>query len=87
MTDIPITGYIGGDALYALNQSHPEYEITALVRNTDKGAKIAQQYPKVQLVYGDLDSEDVIEAEAGKADVVCRMSPHQHLLHVVVSVY
>ncbi|KAF2164559.1 hypothetical protein M409DRAFT_67708 [Zasmidium cellare ATCC 36951] len=73
-----LTGYIGGDALYALNQTHPEYEITALVRNTDKGAKIAQQYPKVKLVYGDLDSEDVLEAEAGKADVVCHFAHADH---------
>jgi thiamine pyrophosphokinase len=49
-------------------------EITALVRNTDKGAQVAAEYPKVKLVYGDLDSSDLLEEESKKADVVCRMS-------------
>jgi uncharacterized protein YbjT (DUF2867 family) len=66
------TGYIGGDALYAIVEAHPEYEITALVRNSDKGAQVAKDYSKVQLVYGDLDSTDVITEESRKADIVCR---------------
>ncbi|KAK4502832.1 hypothetical protein PRZ48_006258 [Zasmidium cellare] len=73
-----LTGYIGGDWLHAITQTHPEYQITALVRNSDKGAKIAQQYPKVKLVYGDLDSEDVIEAESRGADVVCHFAHADH---------
>lgn len=68
------TGYIGGDALHAIVKAHPEYEITALVRNTDKGAQVAAEYPKVKLVYGDLDSSDLLEEESKKADVVCRTS-------------
>lgn len=72
-----ITGYIGGDALYHITQAHPEYEFTALVRNADKGAKVAQQYSKVKLVYGDLDSVDLIQEEAKKADVVLStLHPH-----------
>lgn len=43
-----------------------------MVRNSDKGAKVASQYPKVKLVYGDLDAVDVIEEEAKKADIVYR---------------
>jgi N-acetyl-gamma-glutamylphosphate reductase len=66
------TGYIGGDALYAVVQAHPEYEITALVRNSDKGAVVAKEYAKVKLVYGDLDSVELIEEESKKADIVCR---------------
>jgi hypothetical protein len=66
------TGYIGGDALYAIVKAHPEYEITALVRNPDKGAQVAVDYPKVKLVYGDLDSSDLLEEESKKADIVCR---------------
>lgn len=66
------TGYIGGDALHAIATAHPEYEITALVRNADKGATVAAEYAKVKMVYGDLDSTDLITEEAGKADVVCR---------------
>jgi uncharacterized protein YbjT (DUF2867 family) len=65
-----VTGYIGGDFLSLVTEKHPEYEITAIVRNSDKGAKVAAAYPKVKLVYGDLDSADVLEEEASKADIV-----------------
>lgn len=58
--------------MYAIANAHPEYEITALVRNTGKGAKIAQQYPKIKLVYGDLDDVDLIEKESRENDIVCR---------------
>lgn len=58
--------------MYTIIHAHPEYEITALVRNSDKGAQIASQYPKVKLVYGDLDSSELLEKESQKADVVCR---------------
>ena len=67
------TGYIGGDALYALFQAQPEWEYTCIVRNADKGAKVAAAYPKVRLVYGSLDSTDLLEEEAGKADIIYRM--------------
>lgn len=68
--DIKVTGYIGGDAIYAIVQAHPEYEITCLVRNSDKGAKVAKEHSSIKLVYGDLDSVDLIEAESKKADIV-----------------
>jgi hypothetical protein len=55
-----------------LTHCHPEYEIVALVRNSDKAALIAKQYPKVRLVYGDLDSFDLIAEEAADAGIVCR---------------
>ena len=66
------TGYIGGDALHQIAQTHPEYEITCLVRNSEKGALVASQFAKVRLVYGDLASEQILEEEAKKADVVIR---------------
>ncbi|KAI4741610.1 NAD(P)-binding protein [Aureobasidium sp. EXF-12298] len=72
------TGYVGGDALYAIVKAHPEYEITALVRNSDKGAQVAVDYPKVKLVYGDLDSTDLLEEESKKADVVCNWADCDH---------
>jgi uncharacterized protein YbjT (DUF2867 family) len=68
------TGYIGGDALEAIAKAHPEYDITCLVRNSDKGAQVAKQYPKIKLVYGDLESADVIEEESKKADIVLSKS-------------
>ncbi|WPH02885.1 NAD(P)-binding protein [Acrodontium crateriforme] len=72
------TGFIGGDALYAIVTTHPEYEITALVRNSDKGAQVAAQHPSIKFVYGDLDSEIILEEEAKKADVVCHFAHADH---------
>ncbi|KAK4949341.1 hypothetical protein LTR10_011959 [Elasticomyces elasticus] len=72
------TGYIGGDALFAIVNAHPEYEITCLVRNSDKGAQVAAEYAKVKLVYGDLDSADLITKESEKADVVCHFANADH---------
>jgi len=66
------TGYIGGDALYAITTAHPEYEMTCLVRNSDKGAQVVKDNPNIKLVYGDLDSVGLLETEAKKADIVCR---------------
>ncbi|KAI7522723.1 NAD(P)-binding protein, partial [Hortaea werneckii] len=72
------TGFIGGDAFYAIANAHPEYEITALVRNSDKGAQVAKEYPNVKLAYGDLDSTDLLEEEAKKADIVCHWAHADH---------
>lgn len=69
-----VTGYIGGDALYNIVQKHPDWEITCLVRNSNKGSKVASQYSNIRLVYGDLDSTELLEDEASKADIVYRMS-------------
>ena len=66
------TGYIGGDGLHEVVQNHPEYEVTCLVRNSEKGAQVASQYGKIKLVYGDLDSEELLQEEAKKADIVLR---------------
>ena len=72
------TGYIGGDALYAIVHAHPEYEITCLVRNSDKGAQVAKEYSKIRLVYGDLDSFDLIAEEAAKADIIMHFANCDH---------
>ncbi|KAI5921613.1 hypothetical protein F4810DRAFT_677837 [Camillea tinctor] len=64
------TGYIGGEVLYVLTREHPEYEISALVRNEERGKPVASQYPKVRLVYGSLEDAAVLEKEAAAADVV-----------------
>jgi len=64
------TGYIGGDALYEIHHAHPEFEYTCLVRSSDKGAKVASQYPKVKLVYGTLEDAELLEKEAAGADIV-----------------
>ncbi|TGO20542.1 hypothetical protein BPAE_0287g00110 [Botrytis paeoniae] len=64
------TGYIGGDAFYTLYNAHPDWEFTALVRNSDRGAPVAAAFPKVHLVYGSLEDTSILEEEAAKADVV-----------------
>ena len=72
------TGYIGGDALYAVANTYPDLEITALVRNSDKGAKVASQYAKIRLVYGDLDSTELLTTEASKANIVLHCADCDH---------
>ncbi|KAJ4354058.1 uncharacterized protein N0V89_005791 [Didymosphaeria variabile] len=72
------TGYIGGDALYAIPNTYPDLDITALVRTSDKGAKIASQYAKVKLVYGDLDNAELLTTEAAKADIVVHTANADH---------
>lgn len=42
------------------------------MRNSDKGAQIASQYLRVRLVYGDLDSAELLDEEAQKADIILR---------------
>lgn len=74
MTRTGTTGYIGGDALYALEKAHPDYEYTAMVRNSDRGALVAAVYPRIRLVYGTNDDTKLIEEECAKADIVIRMS-------------
>lgn len=73
------TGYIGGDALFQINETHPDWEITALVRNSDKGALVAKVYPRTKLVYGDLDSVDLIEEQAAAADIVYHFADCDHV--------
>jgi N-acetyl-gamma-glutamylphosphate reductase len=67
------TGYIGGDALYALVKAHPEYDITCLVRDEKKGKQTSDQYPNIRLIYGDLDNSELLSKESSEADIVCRM--------------
>lgn len=73
------TGYIGGDALYAIANTFPDLEITALVRNSDKGAKVASQYSKVRLVYGDLDSTKLLITEASNSNIVLHCADCDHV--------
>lgn len=67
------TGYVGGEALHSLyNATTIRPQITALVRNAQKGAEVAKQYPEVKVVHGDLDALDLIREESRKADAVFR---------------
>jgi hypothetical protein len=60
--------------LYALEKAHPDYEYTAMVRNSDKGALVAAAYPRIRLVYGTNDDTALLEEESARADIVIRMS-------------
>lgn len=64
--------------MYAIANTYPDIEITALVRNSDKGAKVASQYPKVRLVYGDLDSSELLTTEASQANIVLHCADCDH---------
>lgn len=73
-----MTGYIGGDFLHAISQSHPEWQVSGLFRTAIKAEPVLKQYPQVRAVYGDLDSSDVIEEESSKADVVYHFASCDH---------
>ncbi|KAF1936020.1 NAD dependent epimerase/dehydratase family protein [Clathrospora elynae] len=73
------TGYIGGDILFAIASTYPNLDITALVRNSDKGAKVAAQYPRTRLVYGNLDSTELLTTEASNADIVVHTADCDHV--------
>ncbi|QSZ34245.1 hypothetical protein DSL72_005835 [Monilinia vaccinii-corymbosi] len=65
-----VTGYTGGDALHEFYNTHPEWEYTVFVRDSDRAAPIAAAFPKVRFAYGTLDDAAIIEEEAAKADIV-----------------
>lgn len=67
------TGYIGGDSLYLISQTHLDWELTALVRNNEKATQLTSKFPQVRVAYGDLDNAQVLEEESAKADIIYRM--------------
>ncbi|KAH8819898.1 hypothetical protein F5884DRAFT_718613 [Xylogone sp. PMI_703] len=73
-----VTGYLGGDAIYAILQAHPEYEVTCLVRDAGKGVQVASAHPEIRIVHGDLDDLELIEQEAAKTDIVCNFAHATH---------
>ena len=56
--------------LHVLREKHPEYEISVLTRDGEKGGNISRACPNVRIVLGELDSTSLIEDEARKADIV-----------------
>lgn len=71
---------MGGDILFTLLHAHPEYEISALVRDSKKGEIITKAYPNVRIVLGELESASLIEDEVAKADIIVR--EYKDILHV-----
>lgn len=73
-TSTGTTGFIGGDAFYALTKAQPSWKYTVLVRSEDKGKEVQRQYPEVKLAIGSLDDSEVIKKAASEADIVIRES-------------
>ncbi|KAF8247493.1 NAD(P)-binding protein [Wilcoxina mikolae CBS 423.85] len=73
------TGYIGGTALNTIISAHPDYSITALVRNDEKAAHVKSAYPSIHTVIGDLDSSDVIASAVKDADIVLHFADCDHV--------
>ena len=67
-----MTGYVAGDALYALNQKHRDYEYAALVRTQEKADIVKKAFPNIRIVLGGNDDSEILKEEAAKADVVLR---------------
>lgn len=56
--------------LDTLVHSHPEYDISALLRNPP--ATFGDLYPNVKVIKGDYDSADILTEAASQADIVVR---------------
>lgn len=68
------SGYIGGSILHSLVKTFPHLEVTALVRNEEKAAKITAAHPDVKIAIGDFNSKEVIERAAEESNIVIRTS-------------
>ncbi|KAK1238859.1 hypothetical protein MKX08_005920 [Trichoderma sp. CBMAI-0020] len=64
------TGYIGGSVLSKIVETHPEFQITALMRNAT--SDFTARYPNVSVVQGTFDDFEVIETAAQDAEIVIR---------------
>lgn len=74
-----LTGYIGGDFLYVISKSHPEWQVSSLFRSATRAEPVLQSYSQVRAVSGDLESSALIEEEASKADVVYHFASCDHI--------
>ncbi|KAJ5568379.1 hypothetical protein N7450_010865 [Penicillium hetheringtonii] len=73
------SGYIGGDVLHLLKTSHPEYDVSILLRDGGKADAIKKVFPDVRVVLGDLDSASLIEEEASRADVIINAASNKNM--------
>ncbi|KAF4764519.1 hypothetical protein HAV15_000874 [Penicillium sp. str.  len=74
-----VTGYIGGDGLFAIASSHPDWQFSALVRSEEKSTQVTSKYPQIRTVIGDLDSSELIEEEVKNADIVFHFADCDHV--------
>ncbi|KAK7216184.1 hypothetical protein V2G26_004187 [Clonostachys chloroleuca] len=64
------SGFIGGDALYAVHKAQPDWEFSVLIRDKQKAKQIQEAYPDVKIVFGSLDDAEIIRNAASTADIV-----------------
>lgn len=67
-----MTGYIAGDAVFAINEAHPDIDFTFLIRTEGNAAIVRKAYPRSRVIIGELDHYDLLEEESARADVVLR---------------
>lgn len=60
--------------MHVLYEKHQDWDYTCLVRSDEKAKLVKQAYPAISVVVGDLDSSDLLEEQAAKADIVLRES-------------
>ncbi|KAK7193459.1 hypothetical protein DPSP01_000021 [Paraphaeosphaeria sporulosa] len=65
-----VTGYVGGDALHTILQAHPDWQYSFLVRDRTRLGSIANEYPSIRVVVGDLSKIELLKSEAAAADIV-----------------
>ncbi|KAI9736994.1 MAG: hypothetical protein M1834_000583 [Cirrosporium novae-zelandiae] len=65
------TGRIGGTVLQAIVEKYQsKIDLSALVRDKEKGKMLVKRYARITLVVGSLEDLDLIEAAANEADIV-----------------
>ncbi|KAF2873538.1 NAD(P)-binding protein [Massariosphaeria phaeospora] len=79
------TGYIGGSVLHTIVTSHPDYEVSVLLRNIPDA--FSSTYPNVKIIKGDYDSFDVLADAASKANLVVHNgnSDHEPSLNAIIA--
>ncbi|KAL7904486.1 hypothetical protein GGI35DRAFT_463314 [Trichoderma velutinum] len=75
-----VTGYVGGDAVYALLKKYPAWEssTSVLIRNIERGNLVQQAWPGVRLVVGGLDDVELLVSEALRADIILNFADSDH---------
>lgn len=79
------TGYIGGSVLETLVSTHPEYNITVLLRNIP--STFEKKYPDVKILKGDYDSSEIITKAASEANIVVHNgnSDHEASINAIIA--
>ena len=75
------TAYLGGTVLARLLTLHPDWEstTTVLIRCSSRASTLSSAYPSLNLVTGTLDSTQLLENEAAKADIVLHFASSDHV--------